>query len=100
VPRASIILVATSLTAPWISLPSALQGVVAGSATAAGADVEGAAVLADGVALPVDGVGEAVVASEVAALDEREGVHPATNKAPVPSSRARLSHVMDPVSAM
>jgi hypothetical protein len=84
-------------------LPSALQAVVAGSLTATGAELDGAAV-AEGAALladgDVDGLAEAVVASDEAVLDDRDAVHPATSSAPVPSSRPRLSHVMDPVSAM
>jgi hypothetical protein len=54
-------------------LPSALHAVVAGSLAATGAELVGAAVVAEGDALDAEGDGDALVdpvaAPEVAALD-------------------------------
>jgi hypothetical protein len=74
---------------------------VAGSGAAAGAWLVGAAVAEE---LLADGVGAALAEPDadgvvLVALDARDAVHPATSSAPVPSSRVRLSHVMDTVSA-
>jgi hypothetical protein len=74
---------------------------VAGSGAAGGAWLVGAAVaeglLADGVGVALGDVAGVVLD---AVLDARGAVHPAMSRAPVPSSRVRLSHVMDPVSVM
>ena len=100
-PNASIIRVATSFTAPWVSLPSALHGVVAGSWGVADVWLEAAAV-ADGIdellAEDADALGDGDVDVGDVLAEPLGAAQPATNNADVPSSSPRLSNVMHPVS--
>ena len=91
-----------SFTGPWISLPSALHGVVAGSWGVAGVWLVAGAVVAgiDGLlAEDADALGDGDVDVGDVLAEPLGAAQPATNNAHVPSSSPRLSNVMHPVSA-
>jgi hypothetical protein len=91
-----------TFTDPWISLPSALHVVVAGSWGVAGVWLVAGAVVAgteELAAEAADVLGDGDVDVGAVLSEPLGAAQPATNKADVPSSSPRLSNVMHPVSA-